>query len=53
MLREFSLTYVLEEVNLGNLTDAESVRLLELAKEEVYDIVDMPERWRTLFKRLE
>lgn len=40
-------------MNLQNLTDAESVRLLELANEGVYDTGDVLERWRTLFKRLE
>ena len=42
-----------EELNLQNLTDEEAIRLLELANEGVYDTDVVPERWRTLFERLE
>ncbi|WP_318569939.1 hypothetical protein [Salinigranum marinum] len=42
-----------EELNLQNLTDEEAVRLLEFANDGVYDTDDVPERWRTLFERLE
>ncbi|WP_336034298.1 hypothetical protein [Halobacterium yunchengense] len=53
MSTEWAREKTVEELNLQNLTDAEAVRYLQLANEGVYDIDDVPERWRTLFKRLE
>jgi len=42
-----------EELTLQSLTDAEAVRLLELANEGMYDTDDMPERWRGVFEEME
>lgn len=53
MSTEWAREKTVEELDLQNLTDAEAVRLLELANEGVYDTDDVPERWRTLFERLE
>jgi hypothetical protein len=48
MSTEWAREKTVEELDLQNLTDAEAVRLLELANEGVYDTDDVPERWRTL-----
>lgn len=42
-----------EELTLQSLTDAEAVRLLELANEGMYDTDDMPERWHGVFEEME
>ena len=42
-----------EELTLQNITEAEAVRLLELANEGVYDTDDMPERWHGVFEQME
>jgi hypothetical protein len=53
MSTEWAREKTVEELNLQNLTDGGAVRLLELANEGAYDTDDVPERWRTLFERLE
>ena len=42
-----------EKLTLQSLTDAEAVRLLELANKGMYDTDDMPERWHGVFEEME
>ncbi|QSX01080.1 hypothetical protein [Haloterrigena alkaliphila] len=42
-----------EELTLQSLTDAEAIRLLELANEGEYNTDDMPERWHGVFEEME
>jgi len=53
MSTEWAREKTVEELNLQNLTEEEAVRHLELANEGVYDTDDVPERWRTLFEKME
>lgn len=50
---EGSRKHVVNEMDLTTLSDAEALRILELASNVEYETDDMPDRWQRMFDKID